>query len=209
MANDKEHLHNLALDLYRLHDRNLSNVARDERMPSRQTLITWKKQGCPETRTGGKDWDTYLDDMESAEVERAARREIARQRGVMDNARETIEIAIDRIREKIEDGDFEAKPSDLDKLIRLWASMDQRDAEKKAWMDSVMVAMIAVVAEVVSPQQLAVIRARFLDLNTSKTEPLDLLEAPRLPDLSVPQDDKEEPTDAVIIEQVDHVYGEA
>lgn len=173
----------LALDLYSACGRNLSEVARDPRMPSRFTLHNWKTSGKPTHITSGRDWDVYLDGIQELEIEKARFREFAASSDVMDTTRNVVEEGILLIRDRIKDGTIDAKLGDLDRLTRLYAMIDQRDMEKKSWMDAVMIATLTIIAEVVTPQQFSVIRTRMMDLNVKKTATLDMPHTGRVPEL--------------------------
>lgn len=204
MANSKGHLHQLALDLYELHDGNISEVARDKRMPSRITLIKWKKEGHPKIVTGGRDWDSYLDNKQEALVKSSNIRRAKEHNSFLDEAIDGIESVFRQVRDKIEAGDFEAKPADMEKMIKLYMQLDQRDVEKKNWMDGMMVHVLTIISEVVNLEQFTVIRTKFQDLERQETKKLDLVVDTGLPELpsyeDLQYDDLEVPEDVDFIE---------
>ena len=181
MPVDNSDLQSRALDLYALYDRNASRVAAEPGMPSRISIQAWKQAGKPEFRTGGQNWDEYLDKQDKIAAEVARRKALEVDDEFMTAARRTVEEAVYAIRRKIELNEFEAKIGDLDKLLRIHSFIDQRDVEKKAWMDHIMIGMLNVIAEVVTPQQFAVIRTRYLDMNANKTKELDLIAGAQTP----------------------------
>ena len=183
MSNSKAYLHKLALELYELHDRNISEVARDPRMPSRISLIKWKKSGKPITITGGKTWDDYLDQKTEQMVHRANVQRAQQHGSFLDEALDGIEHAFRVIKAKIDAGDFEAKPADLEKMVKLYMQLDQRDQDQQNWMHDVMIKLLTIISDVVTLEQFTVIRQKFQNYEREKSKSLDLVIDKGMPEL--------------------------
>ena len=201
MPNNKAHLHKLALELYELHERNISEVSRDARMPSRVTLIKWKEAGHPKTITGGKSWDAYLDTKTEEMVHRARVKCAKQHDSFLDEAISGIEEAFRVIKDKIDAGDFEAKPADLEKMVKLYMQLDQRDQDQQNWMHAVMIKLLTIISDVVSLEQFTVIRTKFQDYERETSRELELVVDAGIPQLLSYEDVK-------AIEEGVPVYGD-
>lgn len=164
-----------ALEFYVANGRNVSATARHVQV-SRVTVTNWKKKGMPVSVTGGKDWDLYAENQDLREVQRARTNSIQKEGAFIDKARDTLELALSSIHMKIEGGEFEAKAGDLPKLIEMYAKLETRDSDMKAWMNGIMIQIMELAARVMSPEQYAVFGTLLMDLNRDKTEKLQLVE---------------------------------
>ena len=175
MANSKAHQQKLALELYLLHEGNISEVARDKRMPSRVTLQAWKKAGHPKTMTKGVDWETYRLEQDDIKQKRVQVKRATEANDFLDEAQEAIKEVFRQIKISIDAGDFEAKPADLEKMLKLYLTLDQREQEQQVWMQTVMVKILTLIADVVSPEQFTLIRQKFLDMERNESAKLNLV----------------------------------
>ena len=176
----KSSKHRKALDFYLLNGRNVTATAAHVGV-SRVTINSWRSKGLPASITGGKTWDDYGDLEENREIMRARTSGLQKEMGFIDEARDTLELALKGIKVKIESDDFDAKPSDIPKIIEMWAKLETREADMKNWMNGIMIKIMELAARVMSPDQYAVFGTLLLDLNVQKTEKLDLLEDPGVP----------------------------
>ncbi len=183
MANNKSHLQKLALDLYILHDGNISEVARDARMPSRVTLQKWKKDGLPKRITKGLDWDEYRIEHQEKTRRQIQVKQANEQDDFLTEARDTIKDVFRSIKIAIDSGDFEAKPADLEKMMKLYLTLDTRDEAQQTWMQAMMVKVLTIIADVVTPEQFTLVRQRFLDLERNEAAKLDLVVDRGVPNL--------------------------
>ncbi len=180
--NSKSHKQKSALEYYCVNGANVTKTA-DHVGVSRVTINSWREKGLPTSVTGGDDWDTYRDKLQAREMAVSKARQVEKDFNFHQEAMDTLQIILTELRAKLEMGDFEAKPSDVPKIIEMFFKLDTRDADMKNWMNGIMVQMMKIIADTVSPQQYAVIGTKLMDLNRSTTEKLDLVQDPGLPQL--------------------------
>lgn len=178
----KSHKQKSALEYYCANGGNVTKTSKHVGV-SRVTIISWRDKGLPTAITGGDDWDTYKDKMQAREIAVSKSRQLEKDFNFHEEAMDTLEIVLRELRAKLELGDFDAKPSDVPKIIEMFFKLDTRDADMKNWMNGVMIQIMQIIADTVTPQQYAVIGTKLMDLNRKTTEKLDLLEDPGLPQL--------------------------
>lgn len=174
-----------------MNTRNLSNVARVMGV-SYTSIQTWAKNGWPINVTKGLSWYEHAQAKDKGALAKQARSTRDQQKFI-EESRELVEDTLKELGRKLKAGQFEAKPADLNTLIRLHALLDQTDQEKKNWMDTIMVHILTEIAEVVNTQQFAVIRTKLLNLNTEETGTLDVV-SKSVPSLPVHPSEYSEPT---------------
>lgn len=189
---ERQELHERALRAF-VEERTINATAKRVGA-STVSVKKWAEAGYPHTITHGLPWIDYVKELDRKTIQKSAAANRTHKE-FLDNSRKLVEDTIDQIGLKLRAGEFEAKPEQLDKLMRLHTMLDQQDLEKKNWMDSMMVHVLTQIAEVVTTQQFAVIRTKLLNLNVEETDKLDIIDK-SVPGLPIhPEEFKDAPQD--------------
>lgn len=155
---------------------------------TRQTITAWAREGEPVTVTKGLSWDDYSRRLLSKKgVQEAI---VKRETSYLTRAGSVINKAIDAIERAIEEERVETRLSDLAQLLKMQAVIENNDKERKEWMDALMVEVLGVIGDVVTPQQFAVIRTKLLNVNRERMDTMDLA-SKSIPSLPIhPEEEK-------------------
>ena len=137
----------------------MTEIARREGMPSKVTLYKWAEEG---EATSGTPWEEYRDQKEAKQIqqsrEKALRVQNESTQSFLETAKEDVKRLYKVVRDKVEFGEVEVKPKDVAEMLRLFALLDNQDAEARLKQEKFVRKVFMILVDEVTEQQFAAIK---------------------------------------------------
>jgi hypothetical protein len=147
---------------------------------SRQTLTTWKRDGLPIEITGGKNWDEYVIQERSRDLEkfqaRAADRANQESLEFFETAKADVKVLFDTLKARLLDKEGIPSYADVDRLLTTFIRLDNQASDRVIWMQDMMRKLFTIVmTRVEDDRTLTQIRTDMMQLSVNETRKLGLI----------------------------------
>lgn len=171
MPSYNEEHYKQAFRLYEDYGRNLKRVSHHPIMPTRATLIDWKKRGLGlPVGVEPQNWDEYLDSRITQRMsdarERAGKIRDGETLDVLEGIKSDVLESFYSIRDAIAAGDMEVRPSDMKSLVSLYLMLEDKETAEIEFKQNFAKTVLLAVRNHVDDAQFAVIRVTLEEMIT-------------------------------------------
>lgn len=158
----------------------ISQVARGEDMPSKPTLLKWKKEGKPQKLTKGRDWDVVVKERRQQAIQRSEQAQSELQKSdetddFLATQRLRMQQMLDVMYEEFMSGNVDFDMGDFSKIMGDFLTIDNRKADQVEWMRDVMRVVLEAVRRHVEQDQFHRIQQEMISIEKSKRSELGKL----------------------------------